>query len=577
MQRLSDTTVTAVKSVQDIVSIIQDYVKLKKRGRHYVGLCPFHSERTPSFTVSPDKHLWHCFGCQESGDHIGFLMKIDHLSFTEAVEHIAVKMGIAVEWEERSPEAAQFDQEMNQLRALLTLARDYYRNQYPSSPAHHYINSRGIEAEIGRQFSIGYAPDSIGVIRYLQSNGFSDESIQGSGIAIQVQGKLQDRFAGRVIFPIVDDRGRTIGFGGRVLSAQSIGPKYINSDETRAFAKRRVLYGMDHAKTAIRKMGTALVMEGYLDVIMAHQYGFTHSIAALGTAFSVDHARVLSRLTSSIITALDQDDAGTTATERVYDHCNALGISVRVASFDEKDPADVLAHQGRDYFEDRLTASISFTEFKFTRLVIEFPPNRIENVSKIIDTMVPYLRKETDIVIQRHYARRIASLLKVEPDLVLAKLSSFGYTPGPKRFYNNPSTKKNKYQLAEETLLYSMATSITDRGRILESVQISEFHTPEYRAVASLLCQFPFTDRELIDALPMDDSRKTLSRILVERASDGPGSIEECIRMLQRFPMEQRVLEIKDQLKTLDAEGQDHAVEPLLTELQALIKVLEEG
>jgi DNA primase len=132
MQRLSETTVTAVKSVQDIVGIIQDYVKLKRRGRHYVGLCPFHSERTPSFTVSPDKHLWHCFGCQESGDHIGFLMKIDHLSFTEAIEHIAVRMGIAVEWEELSPEAAQFDQEMNQLRAQLTMARDYYRTQYPN-------------------------------------------------------------------------------------------------------------------------------------------------------------------------------------------------------------------------------------------------------------------------------------------------------------------------------------------------------------------------------------------------------------------------------------------------------------
>ena len=577
MQRLSETTVTAVKSVQDIVGIIQDYVKLKRRGRHYVGLCPFHSERTPSFTVSPDKHLWHCFGCQESGDHIGFLMKIDHLSFTEAIEHIAVKMGIAVEWEELSPEAAQFDQEMNQLRAQLTMARDYYRTQYSNSPALTYIESRGIEPGIGRHFCIGYSPDPFGLIRHLQSNGFSDETIQTSGIAIQVQGKLQDRFAGRVVFPIVDDRGRTIGFGGRVLTAQSSGPKYINSDETRAFAKRRVLYGLDHAKTAIRKMGTAVVMEGYLDVIIAHQYGFTHSVAALGTAFSVDHARVLSRLTSTIITALDQDDAGQTATERVYDHCNALELSVRVASFDEKDPADVLTHQGRDYFEDRLTESISFTEFKFKRLVQELPPTRIENVSKIIETMIPYLRKETDIVIQRHYARRIASLLKVEPDLVLAKLTSFGYTPGPKRFYIPSTNKKTKYQLAEETLLFSMATSITDRARILESVQISEFHTPEYRAIASLMCQFPLTDRELIDALPMDDSRKTLSRILVERANDGPGSIDECIRMIQRYPMEQRVLEIKAQLKTLDAEGNDHAVEPLLAELQALIKVLEEG
>lgn len=577
MQRLSDTTVTAVKTNHDIVGIIQDYVKLKKRGRNYIGLCPFHSERTPSFTVSPEKHLWHCFGCQESGDAIGFVMKADHLSFTEAIEHIALKVGIPIEWEEQSPEAAQLDHERNQLRALLATARDYYRAHYPGSPAEQYITHRGIASDIARQFNIGYTPNAHGLIQHLEASGFTQTEIQTAGIAINTQGKWQDRFAGRVIFPITDDRGRTIGFGGRVLTSNENGPKYINSDETKVFAKRRVLYGLDQAKAPIRKMATAIVMEGYIDVIMAHQYGFTHSVAALGTAFSIDHGRILSRLAPTVITALDQDNAGQTATERVYDHCNTLGIAVRVATFSDKDPADVLINHGPDYFEEQLASSTSFSEFKFKLLVQEYPPNRIENASKIIDLITPYLRRESDLVIQRHYARRIATFLKVEPDLVLAKLSSFGYTPPPKRFYNSPSNKKTKYQLAEEYLLYVMATSIADRVRVLETVQVTDFPTPEYRAVASLLLQFPFTDRELIDALPVDDTRKVLSRILVERATDSPGSIDECLRLLKRFPIEQRVLEIKDQLKTLDTEGQDHAIEPLLTELQALIKVLEEG
>jgi DNA primase len=575
MQRLSDATVTAVKSVQDIVGIIQDYVKLRRRGRNYIGLCPFHSERTPSFTVSPDKHLWHCFGCKESGDHIGFVMKIDHLSFTEAIEHIALKLGIGIEWEERSPEAALIDQEMNRLRAQLSAVKSYYQHHF-TNPATQYMDSRGIAAEISHQFSVGYSPDGTGLITHLHAHGFTDAEIQTAGIAIQSNGKLHDRFAGRLIFPILDDRGRTIGFGGRVLTDHFNGPKYINSDETRTFAKRRVLYGLDHAKPSIRKLDAAIIMEGYLDVITAHQYGFTNSVAALGTSFSADHARILSRLSSVVITALDQDEAGRLATDRVYDHCTALGMTVRVALFKEKDPADALIQQGRDYFEDCITQSISFTEFKFKQLVVEFPPNRIENVSKIIDTMIPYLRKESDLVVQRYYARRIATFLKVEPELILAKISSIGYTRGPKRFYSSPTNKKTKYQQAEEYLLFSMATSISDRARILESIESSDFQTPEYQSIASLISHYSVTDRELIDALPSDDFRQLLSRIMIERAGDAPGSIDECIRMLQRHPIEQRIHEIKQLLKSLPPDQEDRT-ESLLSELQTLINGLEEG
>jgi len=574
MQRLASTTVTAVKSHTGIVGIIQDYIKLKKRGRNWIGLCPFHSERTPSFTVSPDKMLWHCFGCHESGDTIGFVMKVDHLGFSEAVEHIALKVGIPVEWEERSPDDSARDGLLNRLREHLAMARDFYRSQFDSSGARSYVVNRGVAEDVARRFSLGYSSSSEGIVRFLRSKGLSDETIMDLGVAVVVNGRLIDRFSERLVFPIMDERGRTIGFGGRVLSDSSHGPKYINSDETPVFNKRRVLYGIDLAKTAIRKMGCAVVMEGYMDVVTAHQFGFCQSVAALGTAFSLDHARILSRLCSTVVTALDQDSAGQSATDRVFDHCSAVGITLKVATFSGKDPADCLIQYGTEYFEERLASAVSYAEYKFKHLVADYPIDRIENVSKIVDSMVPILSKESDTVVQRHYVRRMATFLKIEPELILARLSGTAYSPLAKRYYAPSLPRKSKLHLAEEQIIYLMATSLVDRIRVFESLKIADFRSPEHQAIAQLLCESPLVNRDLLDAISDESHRKLLGRLLVERAADSPGSLDECISLLRRVPTEERITLIKARLKEIDRDGldMDDEVDALLRELQSLIR-----
>lgn len=575
MPRLAESTVSAVKANPDVVSIVQDYVKLRKRGRNWIGLCPFHSEKSPSFTVSPDKQLWHCFGCHESGDSIGFVMKIDHLSFTEAVEHIAIRSGIPVEWEERSPDDTARDRELALIRERLAMAREFYRSHFATSPAKAYASRRHLADDFTGFFGLGFSPGPEAVIQHLRSKGATDDEILHLGIAVQSQGRLIDRFADRLVFPILDDRSRTIGFGGRVFTESAHGPKYINSDETAVFVKRRVLYGLDLAKTAIRKRGVAVVMEGYMDVIMAHQCGVTHSVAALGTAFSLDHARVLSRLTSTVITALDQDAAGISATQRVYEQCVTVGISVKVAQFLGKDPADTLVENGADYFEEQLAAAVSFTEFYFKQMVTQYPPDRIDHISKIVEAMVPLLRNETDVVVQRHYVRRIATALSIEPELIVSKLSGTAYSPSSRRVYAPSPPKKTKLQLAEDHLVYVMATHLGDRAHILETISLNDFRTPENQELVRLMRQRPLVDRELLEAIPDDAVRKWLGRLLVERSSDAPGSLHECIQIIQRVPKDERVAQIKARLRELGSGGDDHEVEALLLELQGLIQSLD--
>ena len=350
------------------------------------------------------------------------------------------------------------------------------------------------------------------------------------------------------MFPIADDRGRTIGFGGRVLT-QSQGPKYLNSDETRLFVKRRVLYGIDQARSSIKKREHAVLVEGYMDVVTAHQFGFTQTVAALGTAFSIDHAQVLSRLTTAVVVAFDQDEAGAQAVDRVYDACSHQSFSIRVAQLSAKDPADVLIERGKEEFEDQIDNAVSYIQFKFKRLLEAFPPTKIENVSKIVGVISPMIRREPDPIVQRHYVKRIAGILKVDPEIILAKVAQFGYAGGSKRLYIQSKQKLSKYQIAEEMLLFSMAAQGPDRANIINQVQVDWFFSPEFKdlvaVVSNVLLQNPnLTDAELIHRLETEEHRSMLGRILVERADDSRSSWVEYANLLQWRDMEYRYKEL---------------------------------
>jgi DNA primase len=347
------SAVEEIKDRLDIVEVIQTYVPLKKAGRNYKGLCPFHAEKTPSFVVFPDTGTWHCFGaCGTGGDVFTFIAKQENLDFGEALRVLAQRAG--VELEPRSPQAAEAEQRLALLREINQAAAVYFHHLLSSSDearrARNYLDGRGLNLETLDRFQVGYALDQWdGLLRYLTGKGYRLSDIAEAGLLIEREDKggYYDRFRARVVFPIRDHRGRTIGFGGRVLDDGV--PKYLNSPETPLFDKGSVLFGLDVARQGIRVTGKAVIVEGYMDVLMAHQCGINNVVAQMGTALTEQQLRRLKRYSQCLILALDSDLAGDRATLR------GLDVAREVMN---REIVPVPTPRGLIRFEDRLAADI---------------------------------------------------------------------------------------------------------------------------------------------------------------------------------------------------------------------------
>lgn len=583
---LSQTTVEQVRNYPDIVGIISDYVTLKRRGRNYIGLCPFHSERTPSFTVSAEKQFWHCFGCQESGDHISFVMKVDNLSFSEAVEHIAKKAGIEVTFDESRKGYAKEDGDLDQIRNLLFEAREVFRSFLsPSSEGYRYLSGRGLKDEVITEFFLGYSPQDFDLAAHLIKKGFSSQLLRRSGLFFDGRNEqLVSRFRRRVIFPVIDYRGRTVGFGGRILEASADTAKYVNSEENALFSKRKLWYGLAQARQAMGKTGSALVMEGYMDVITAHQYGFEHAIATMGTALTPDHAHKLSRFTKTVYLALDSDEAGQRAIEKSFEVLRPFDFTIFVIVMDGKDPADVLREKGAGYFQSLIDAALPMIEFQFQRLLKRYNRNRIEDVPKIVDDIIPFLRLEKDDIIRRQYAKRIASELSVETDIILEKIKNMGYTIINRRFIRRSDLSfrgSNKYLKAEEYIIYLLLADVGQRHTILDIISPDDLISPEARSLAQVLRHSDVVGKDLLGALKDPKQCQYVSYILMKGAiNEGNESVSQTrdryIAILKGQKSEQRITELRHQLKQAEDKGDDQLIAEVLVELQDLLKSRQE-
>jgi DNA primase len=347
------SVVDEIKDRLDIVEVIQSSVPLKKAGRNYKGLCPFHAEKTPSFVVFPDTGTWHCFGaCGTGGDVFSFIMKQDNLDFGEALQILARRAG--VELEPRSPQAAEAEKRLDLLRQINQAAAIYFHhllfNSDEAARARAYLEKRGLNRQTIDGFQVGYSLDLWdGLLRYLTSKGYTLGDLHEAGLLIEREdgSGYYDRFRGRVVFPIRDHRGRVLGFGGRILGEGV--PKYLNSPQTPLFDKSGVLFGLDQAKAGIRTAGEAVIVEGYMDVLMAHQHGINNVVAQMGTALTEAQLRLLKRHTQQFVLALDSDVAGDQATLR------GLDVARQVM---DREVVPVPTPQGLIRFEDRLAADI---------------------------------------------------------------------------------------------------------------------------------------------------------------------------------------------------------------------------
>jgi len=411
-----------VKARNDIVDVVSEYVTLKRAGRNHTGLCPFHSEKTPSFTVSREKQMFYCFGCHESGDVISFIMKRENKGFYEALKTLADRVGMALPQKELpTAEAAGF-RRRQAIHDALSRASSLYSSWLLQERGKHalsYLQGRGLTSETIERFGLGYAPDAWDeMANALRQRGASDEILVAAGLCLPRRGGsgVYDRFRNRVIFPIRDARGRTIGFGARALDDSQ--PKYINSPETEVFSKGRGLFALNLSRDPARDEGFIAVVEGYMDAIAAHQAGVRNVVASLGTSLTQEQARQLVHISQNIVIAYDSDAAGQAATLRGLDVLKQAGASVRVCEIPEgKDPDDLIRSRGANAFAQVLKDAPTLVEFFLGLYRGKYGDSRAGKI-RTASAMVPVLEGLDDPVELAESVKLVAGRLGLTEEAV---------------------------------------------------------------------------------------------------------------------------------------------------------------
>ena len=399
----------------DIVDVVERYVPLKKAGANYAACCPFHSEKTPSFTVSPSKQFYHCFGCGAHGSAIGFVMQYSGLGFVDAVEDLAAHIGLQVPREATARHAAEAARKAPLTEPMARAAR-FYRDRLKASPsAIDYLKRRGVSGEVAARFGLGYAPDDWQGLQQVFAD-YDDEALVECGLVIvNEQGRRYDRFRDRVMFPILDQKGNVIGFGGRILDAGE--PKYLNSPETPLFEKGKELYGLPQARKAIHESDTVIVVEGYMDVVGLAQLGVENVVASLGTATTGNHVHKLLRLANRVIFCFDRDKAGDKAAWRAMEaSLDHLADNKRIEILQmpgDQDPDEFIREHGREAFVQVADNATRLSEFLVRELKKRTNPSSPEGRAELIHEAKPLLRRISAPVLRVQITKAIAELAQM--------------------------------------------------------------------------------------------------------------------------------------------------------------------
>lgn len=398
----------------DIVEVVSDYIPIKKAGRNFKGCCPFHNEKTPSFVVSPDKQIYHCFGCAAGGNSISFVMKYENMEFPEALRQLAAKAGVDVPRTENNRDDG-VQSEISRLYDVNEAAAVFFQNALKSPagrPAMEYLKRRGITDETLNEFRIGYAPKAWEALKqHCEKGRISATLLRKAGLTIPSEkGKGDyDRFRNRIIFPVFNERGRIVAFGGRVLDDSL--PKYINSPETALYVKSNVLYGLNSSRRSIREKGHAVIVEGYMDVVLPSQYGIKNAVAASGTALTTSQARMLKKYTDTAVMVFDADQAGEAASLRGLDVLLEHGIKVRIVTLPQgEDPDSFVKKNGKEGFDVIVAEAKDLFDYKLDLLVDKLGAR---DIGGIADEMLPTIAKVDNAVVQSAYMRRLAERLGV--------------------------------------------------------------------------------------------------------------------------------------------------------------------
>ncbi|MDO4203716.1 MAG: DNA primase [Selenomonadaceae bacterium] len=599
-----------VREASDIVSVVSSYVPLKRKGNNYWGCCPFHQEKTPSFSVNGDKGLFYCFGCHAGGNVFKFISLVENVSFFEALKLQADRLGMPLPEEEKSPEERQRDEHYNQLRQVLQMARDYFHNCLTKTEmgavGRSYWASRGIGPEIISEFSLGFSPNSFDKFnKAFRQRGISEALLLEAGLVKNGErGGVYDRFRNRVMIPIADERGRIVAFGGRVMDSGE--PKYLNSPETTLFNKRRMLFGLDRAAKAIRTAEKVVVVEGYMDAISLAAAGIRNVVASLGTAFTREQCRLLMRYAPEIYFCYDSDAAGQNATMRALGILREVGAKAKVLIVPEgKDPDEFVRRQGKEAFARLIDEAQPVVDYQLNYLFGQAQLGSESGRQDALKSVLPVLYSVKDDVVNFNlYVRQVAGRLSIDEGLITQSVSRYRpqpeYTGGGQMNRSGAAAVRSGQQISGTAQAAGDKTaskvrveqSVRSAGRVivrqlwqdagalpylLAEIPLEDYPDPLIGGIIASFAKDAAAGRELSESSLDEAAAAELSRAVMSAVpgEDLMGLFEECIVVIRRAILQNKYEEQRLLADALDHKGNTVEALAALREASRLKKEMD--
>ena len=572
--RIRQDDIDAVRERTDLVRLAQQYLALRKAGQRYVGLCPFHTEKTPSFGISPDKQLFYCHGCGKGGDAIGFIREIEGLEFAEAVERLASQVGVTLRYEGDSPGQRRAASKRQALYRANEAAAELYHRMLlegrEAEPARRYLAERGLTKESVEAFGIGFSPTYPDFLLRRLAKELSTEILVEAGLALKDgRGQVRDRFRGRIMFPIHDLSGKSVGFGARLLEGE--GPKYLNSPETDVYKKGRLLYNLHRSKNDLTKTGRGFVVEGYTDVIAMAQAGIPTAVATCGTALGEDHFQLLGRFCRRAVLAFDSDEAGARAAERAHGMFEQFGLEVSVLILPEgHDPADFVTENGGEEFERLADKAEGVVDYMLRRSVERETLDTPEGKARALRTATPIVAKLTDPVLRSEYSARLADLVGVSANDIRLELEgpAPGNGKGRQAQRAQPAEVHTPARGVEKEALKILAQSPELASAFVGRITDEHFTTERFRKAWAILRSGESPSAETAErGIP-----ELIAELSVEPLRGDPGRpyIENVFARLEELTLKRKMDTLRKQLESLNPVTDAPTFDPLFSELSEL-------
>jgi len=578
--------VEEIKSRLDIVEFIQSYLKVQKAGINFKAQCPFHSEKTPSFFISPNRQIWHCFGCGKGGDIFKFVMEIEGHDFPEALRLLAQRAGIELKREDPAIRS-----ERNRLYDLCEEAAKVFERSLSLTPAvRTYLNKRGLTEDTVKKFRVGFAPQSWDfLLKSLQQKGFTKEDTEKAGLAIKSEDKSSwyDRFRSRVMFPIFDGNGRVIGFGGRIFESEEfktknkesgkVEAKYVNTPNTLIYDKSRVLYGFDKAKDAIRQKNQVVIVEGYMDCAMSHQAGVEHTISVSGTALTPHQLKNLRRLCDTMVCSFDTDEAGDSATRRSLSLAVEFEFERKIVAIPSgKDPADTVAENPK-LWHDAVAGATSAVAFYFAKAFRDKSSVTVESKKAIAAALMPFIAELTNEIEKAHWVSELARRLTTPEEAIWKEVNRTGkgHSPLSSRKDEIPMAGAipRKSLLEERVLMLFSSMNEADRTTLLKNHELvfsSALHNNLFGILRSTS-----PDVSSPELTPILASFQFKGEVLAQGLTDVSEEFRICVRELEKECIRERLVTIEAEIGKKEPEGNHAVVSALLQDFRLLSEKLK--